>query len=469
MTNSVTADSRPRLHRRWVDGLIVLVLATAAGAASFAGSRGLDAPLIKSIHWDVWFDADCPRVHCTTVEERGVHLRTGAHPLFKLWTYPPALALRRLGLEPLVADRLLRSLTAAACAAAFYVLLRLLGSRRPDSVLFTLLAAVSAAAVFWFTVPTTYPAGLLSMLLALLLVAVGTARLKSPVWDVPVNILTLSFTSTNWMAGLLVTFARWPIRVALGVVVAAACFAATLMVIQNFCFPSTPIWSVSYDDWRYFFHAHAGGPGRILPAFFAHSMVMPALGTAVHDSTPVLSIQHAAPASTGLFGLLAVILWAALLVLGGVTLYRRRQPARFCAVLALLIAGQLLLHLLYGRETFLYACHFGPLLVLVAAYGTLGRTRRLSLALAVALLVCAGVNNVQQFRAARARVQAIDQGATPAGIAQPSGSMRVQSHCKHAARRGSAITAPTQQRELSAGFRVHHVARACNDITRRSA
>jgi len=469
MTNSLTVDSRRRLHRYWVDGLIVLVLGTAAGAASFAGSSGLAAPLIKGIHWDVWFDADCPRAYCTAVEERGVHLRTGAHPLFELWTYFPALVLRRLGLEPLVAVRLLNSLTAAACAAEFYILLRLLGSRRADCALFTLLASVSAAAVFWFTVPTAYPAGLFSILLALLLVAVGTTRLKSPAWDVPVSILTLSFTSTNWMAGLLATFARWPVRAALAVVVAAACFTATLMVVQNFCFPSTPVWSVSYDDWRYFFHAHAGGPGRILPAFFAHSMVMPAVGTAVHDSTPVLSIQHAAPGSAGLLGLLAVILWGTLLVLGGVTLYRRRRPARFCAVLALLIAGQLLLHLLYGRETFLYACHFGPLLVLVAAYGALGRARRLHLALAIALLVCAGVNNVQQFRAARARVQAIDQGTTQAKLEQPGRRIRVQLHDEHPARRGSAIRTPVSQRGLSAGFRVHHVARTRNAMTRRSA
>jgi len=56
-------------------------------------------------------------------------------------------------------------------------------------------------------------------------------------------------------------------------------------------------------------------------------------------------------------------------------------------------------------ETFTYACHFGPLLVVVAALATLTRARRVALGLILTLIVCVGINNLAQFREARTWVE----------------------------------------------------------------
>ena len=65
--------------------------------------------------------------------------------------------------------------------------------------------------------------------------------------------------------------------------------------------------------------------------------------------------------------------------------------------LALTALGQLLLHSLFGHETFLYSMHFLPLLVGVAAFGALGQWRAWVLALAGVFIVTACVNNAGQY------------------------------------------------------------------------
>jgi hypothetical protein len=50
------------------------------------------------------------------------------------------------------------------------------------------------------------------------------------------------------------------------------------------------------------------------------------------------------------------------------------------------LAGQFALHAVYGIETFLYALHFQPLLVLLVAYGTRTRLRPLLLAACLVLV-----------------------------------------------------------------------------------
>jgi hypothetical protein len=77
-----------------------------------------------------------------------------------------------------------------------------------------------------------------------------------------------------------------------------------------------------------------------------------------------------------------------------------KQHPKFRLVLGLTLLGQLGLHILYGNETFLYALHFAPLLILLAALSTLTRARLLGLLLAVMLLLTAGIDNSEQFQQA---------------------------------------------------------------------
>jgi hypothetical protein len=97
------------------------------------------------------------------------------------------------------------------------------------------------------------------------------------------------------------------------------------------------------------------------------------------------------------------VLWGALLAVTAWRLLTSRQhvPIRF--VLGATLAGQVVLHLIYGEETFLYSMHVAPLLMLAAALAAASAPwRRAVLVLAAALAVFAAVNNASQLAAALA-------------------------------------------------------------------
>lgn len=402
------ALQRSRAGSRWAEAALVFALAGAAGTAAWCGSRGLDTAL-TGLPWDIWFEADCSRVVDNLTCFDSIQQRSAVHPLLALWLYPLAAGARvGFGLSPVLAVRALRAFTAAACLAVFYAVLRSAGCRRLDSVALAVLAGVSAGAVFWFAVPEVYPPGLLTMLLALELVAVGERRPLGAGWDVLANVATVSFTVTNWLAGLSGTFARWPWRRALLITGVVVCLTQFLMALQNQIFPSAALCPGPLDAELYVLHPLSGGPGRVLMSFFFHSVVMPDIATSARIAERVgliLTVQFSWPGSGGPWGVVAVATWSILLALGIYALVTLRGHKRLRAVLALTLAGQLVLHLLYGLETFNYACHFGPLLVLVAGMATLTRARRVALGLIAVLIVCAAVNNIGQFRHARAWVE----------------------------------------------------------------
>ena len=75
---------------------------------------------------------------------------------------------------------------------------------------------------------------------------------------------------------------------------------------------------------------------------------------------------------------------------------KTHQPLRW--VVAATILGQFLLHLVYGgEETFLYALHWVPVLIVLIAFAATTKLRRIVVGLAGLLVVLSGVNNQRQF------------------------------------------------------------------------
>jgi len=118
------------------------------------------------------------------------------------------------------------------------------------------------------------------------------------------------------------------------------------------------------------------------------------------------------------WGTISLILWGALLACGIWAIFRLKQQTKFRVALGLMILGQLLLHMIYGEETFLYSIHFAPLLVILAALGTLTRMRLVVLMLAGALVLSMAINNGLQFGRATNVVNCLKQNDTRI-IAEP--------------------------------------------------
>lgn len=392
------------------DWLIALILAIAAGIASYETSKVV--PVITLQTYDVWFESDLARVYDNMVDRWSDHYRTKVHPLFSLLTHPFIYVLTKIaGLAPVVAVRVFTAAAAGAWIATLFSILRLAGCRLADSVLFSLVAACSAGSVFWFTVPETYPLGSLSILLALLLTLMAERRHVAEWPFVLVSALTLSMTLTNWMAGIMAALAHHPWKRAAQISVNAFCVVVLLWGVQKYVFPSSHFFLGDREETKYFLDPEAGGLLGVARSFLSHSVVMPAIGIAgdpgwqfVRSQDPMawpkLITQSSALGTGSPIAWPITITWFVLLGMGALGFISMRDYPRFRFVLGTVLLGQFLLHSVYGNETFLYSLHFMPLLVIAASLSTLTRAR--SVAQIGAIVVLAGIifNNAHQIKQA---------------------------------------------------------------------
>ena len=389
-------------HR--LDILLATLLLGAAFAATWAAASRLVPQLTPWGTMDAWFEADIPRVFANITNRFSGNSRANFHPLFTGLLFAPVYTLQHvLGLDAQVAVRFVLAALAGAWMAVFFAVLRAVGCRRTDAMLLCGLAASSGAVMFLFPIPESHPAASLSLLLALLLVAVPASR-SAPEWiDVAVSAATMAVTITNWMAGLVATAVRRPWRRSLQISVNAFVAVVLLWTVQHAFMPSTVFFLGRSPRGADFLAPETRGLFRIVESFFFHSMVMPAIAVVDRPSSgewPIMITQAAAPGSSGVWGTVALALWVVLLGLGIWALFRSTATGIVRITVGTLLAGQLALAILFGNETFLYSPNYLPLLVLLVALTTLTPLRRWVLALATMLMVAGGINNVGQWRRA---------------------------------------------------------------------
>ena len=383
----------------WIGGLLALLAAT----ASFRVAHALPDRIVDTAGYDVWFESDAPRVFDNMSSRWSDHYRAKVHPLFSLEAFAATALLRStLGVGPLEAARYFMAVVEVLWVLTLFGLLRLMGCRRADAVLFTLLAAVSASAMFWFIVPETSALGSLTILLACGVAVLAHSRAIPTVWYVMASAATLSVTITNWMAGIFAAATTVPWRRALRISAWALGLVVVLWAAEKRLFPTTGMLFDGREERQYLLPPPAAPSAA--SAFLFHSIVMPQLtiegATPSSAPWPMLRTQRSAPGSGSAWGRVAVGLWTLHAGLGARAVWERKPRTPLQRAWLLTLAGQFLLHLVYGRETFLYSLHFMPLLVVAAASATLSRLRPAAVALTVALIVCVGINNVRQLSAA---------------------------------------------------------------------
>lgn len=386
-----------QLGLRSPDALVLLFLGITFGFLSYYTASLLDPFIFHLDSLDMWFDADIARVYSNMTQRWSNHGRGRVHPLFSLMTLPAVYTLTKtLNLEPLTAVRVFMAALASLWISGTYILLRAFGCRLLDSIVFTLLAGSSAAFMFDFIIPETFSLGSITILGALIHAAVAEHRMLPP-WSYSlVSALTLSAVTTNWMVGIFTTLIRHPWRLSVQITANAFCIVVILWGVQHFIIPSSGFFLVDLaSESRHSVVLSAQRVLTVLAAFWSHSMVMPAIGT----RDLMLTAQDSLPGSGSLWGLIACGTWMVLVSLGIWSLLSLRQYIHLKKLLALILVGQLALHMIYGRETFVYSLHFLPIFVMLVSMATLTPARSLAIALAVIFTVTAAVNNFKQLKA----------------------------------------------------------------------
>lgn len=386
----LSAPEAPRgaLHVTGGDALAVTFWFVLMAAAVYLASAWT-LPFLQWKEFDnIYFQADIALVYSNMTEYDSNHYRTDMHPLFSIAMLPLVTLIKMMSgaaAESIV--RLLLASNAGAAAALVYLVLCRIATTRLDAWLFTALFSVSAASMFWLTVPETFPFGGTTILLMLAVAATAHSRTQTLVLA---NVVTMSMTLTNWMVGIYATFRllwpRW--KTSLWVLVSAGCVVIALGVASKLFIPS----SGHVGDFRRHVAWIRAPHASDVQSFVVHSIVMPAPVFRDRGDGALEVVNESSAAGSGSpAGTVGVVLWMILLVAGVVGAAKRQAASPLRDVLVLSIGSQFLLHVAFADGPFLFSAHFAPMLILVAAYSSTFRGVRPVL---LAAIVAIALNNL---------------------------------------------------------------------------
>lgn len=429
----MTDANRPSSWRA-ADYVVASLLAVVMAAGAWQLSGTLHPVLYQ--YWaaglrttDMWFDADIPRAACLATDRLAVqHQVTALHPLISSALYLPTRAITAVSPAPvIVAMRRFSALSAAVWIVTCYGLLRLMGSAVIDAILFGVLAAVSAAGMFWSAVPEIHILGSITLMLPVCLAAFRAGgRGRGEAWLTLVSAASLSITITNWISGLAAAWIERGGRRAAQISINAFVLVSLLWCVQAVWFPANRYFVGERGPFDAVVPADPAGAGRALTALMSHAVVMPlAAVTTDPGSAPGLSVQQSGLGSSGGWGMMATSLWLLVLGAGGLELWRHHRHEAASRLLVIVIVCQVVLHLVVGDETFLYAMQIAPILIAAAAFAARGRHRSAVRVAVLMLIASAGINNWTQFERSSGLVAAAGGGLVGQGaVLQPADACR---------------------------------------------
>ena len=189
-------------HKYQADAWLVFSLVLFTGFTSFAAAQLVDPIVFKVV--DIWFDGDINKRFLGMSDSTYSHATASIHPLYPLFSCLPILEIITIfHLEAITGVRAFISVVAGLFIGTIFILFKLLGYQKIDAVIFSILAAITASARFWFVVPESFLFGGETILLVYCLVTVADYRQLSPYWYVAVNVLTVGInTSDSFLTAL---------------------------------------------------------------------------------------------------------------------------------------------------------------------------------------------------------------------------------------------------------------------------
>ena len=363
---------------------------------------------------DEVFDADIPSRIIDLTRVQGPHPRSPYHPLFVLLLNPLGFGLRALlrsglGLEGSgrLAAIALCSTAGGASVAVFARFVLGLGLAPLRAALWTLVFGLSASQLVFASLPESW---VFSGLALIVLFALGVRPKPPRDGLVLAGAAAFGMAVTNLGAAALVR-ARWllperrPVAIVLGLaryLSVVLLLTALLAALQAVVYPgTTPFYRpepLARDDRLSFVEtptpwAFVGRVREVGAHLLFFDLVAPRL-LVTETGTPrtIVDFPEASFAAFRATGAVHAVLWSALLLLSVSGLARTRDP--LILALALWLASQAALHMVFGTSLFLYSCQWTFAVIALAAVGTerLGLSRGLDAAL-LALVALQAVTN----------------------------------------------------------------------------
>lgn len=373
---------------------------TIGAAISFGLSGILTNAGIHRVQ-DIWFEADTARVYYNLIDFWGHHYRTSVHPLTSLLLSTPTLALRVVGLTPVMAARVVMAVGAGLLTSTFFVLCQVITGRFLDATVYTGLLLASASFLFFAGVTELYVWGSATILLAILSLSVPEPY--RPVALIVGSIASFSITITNWMAGLAASVLAAGWKDAVKYTVLALGIGAALAGLQSNIYRTGPFLQLLGERQ----YATIDVKQRLADApksFLLDPIVLSGIRAPGTDDrsqkaiAPGENINWAADVRS-----LAMVLWillAAMAAVGSIGRYMKGAVSKTASLIFVMITGQITLHTFYGEIPFLYSAHFVPLLIAATAFTSRTQWRMPALVVAGVLVPLAAIGNYLTLREA---------------------------------------------------------------------
>jgi hypothetical protein len=380
---------------------IAFVSAFIIGAAISFGLSGILTN--AGIHrvQDIWFEADTARVYYNLIDFWGYHYRTSVHPLTSLLLSTPTLALRVVGLTPVMAARVMMAVGAGLLTSTFFVLCQVITGRLFDATIYTGLLLASASFLFFAGVTELYVWGSATILLAILSLSVPEPY--RPVALIVGSVASFSITITNWMAGLAASVLAAGWKDAVKYTVVALGIGAALAGLQSNIYRTGPFLQLLGERQ----YATIDIKQRISDAPKSF-LLDPIVLSGIRVPAPEDRSQKAIVPDDRLNWVadgrsLAMALWmllAAMAMAGSIGRLMKGAVSKTASLIFVVMAGQITLHTLYGEIPLLYSAHFVPLLIAAAAFTSRTQWRTPALIVASALVPLAAIGNYSTLREA---------------------------------------------------------------------
>ena len=402
-----TPEPNGRLHP--ADRALAVALGLFAVLVASRVMALMPTALYDSSGYDIWFQADQPRaLGALTDRLSTLHGRDNVHPLYSILLFPVSDVLRRIGFSPLAAGQAVILFCGYGSVALLYLVLRRMELGRLSATMASVAFIASATFLHWFGLVETYPASSLTAIAAIYLFVAKPRASSSR--TVLAQMLSLSMVVTNWSLGLALSATRWPLARFARYTLASLLLCVVLSATQHRIFPYAGEFYHRYAvqaEEQFVGHSELKAPHKVQPAWLdcvqgiainAAVAPTPYFDTIAKTDKKIINNQESGWHSYGTWGNVAVASWLVLLTLSAVTIFIDSRPTPTLLAISAFLAGQLLLHILYGDITFLYAADFFVVMMVFAAQGAKGRWRGLHGAALACFIVSGAMANTHTLR-----------------------------------------------------------------------
>jgi hypothetical protein len=393
---------------------------------------GILSPRLFGIGLDnFWFDADVPRYICQAVDRvANDHWRNKVHPLFSLITYPLPNMLKIFGMEIIQGIRIQLSLIVAIGSLFLFSALRNLEVSEINALLMIALGLSGAASLAWFSIPESYAYSFAAFSIVLFITTLKQEKSGTALRWISAIAIAFSVTVTNIAIAAWAAIQSCGIRRAFVLSVIALIVVFALAVIQRLLFPFSGIFflpSAVQGESSFFVHVSFERIRQVLALFFFGSLVFPEFQlVSMPNKDAFLTVQQAVWKRDALLPVTALLLLSTFLLAGLLAIFTtvrnsiRKQAAimrgslaqspieRLSYVVTGSVVFLVLLHLVYGTETFVYSGSFLPFLIMILGLGAnrlAVYSKVLSTGLLLILLATNSINGLSQWHLAVAEVR----------------------------------------------------------------